>query len=153
MPIRPTLCLLAAAGVPYAVEGPDGPLYADFHALRHTYVSMLARSGATVKQAQTLARHSKVELTLGRYAHTALPELGEAVGRLPALAGPANGTPSAADGAEALEVVAVPAEDLAALPALASVGLAVWAALLAGRCNPACNRCGPKCVTGASSAA
>jgi integrase len=26
---------LEAAGIPYAVEGPDGPLYADFHALRH----------------------------------------------------------------------------------------------------------------------
>src|SRR5205823_3118198 len=43
---------LEAVGVPYEVQGPDGPLYADFHALRHTFVSMLARSGATVKQAQ-----------------------------------------------------------------------------------------------------
>jgi hypothetical protein len=27
---------LEAAGIPYAVEGPDGPLYADFHSLRHS---------------------------------------------------------------------------------------------------------------------
>lgn len=30
---------LDAAGIPYAVAGPDGPLYADFHALRHTYTN------------------------------------------------------------------------------------------------------------------
>jgi integrase len=29
---------LKSAGIPYAVEGPDGPLYLDFHALRHTYL-------------------------------------------------------------------------------------------------------------------
>ena len=29
---------LEAAGIPYVVEGPDGPLYADFHALRHTHL-------------------------------------------------------------------------------------------------------------------
>ena len=28
---------LDAAGIPYAVEGPDGPLYADFHGLRHSF--------------------------------------------------------------------------------------------------------------------
>jgi integrase len=27
---------LEAAGIPYAVEGPDGPEYADFHSLRHS---------------------------------------------------------------------------------------------------------------------
>jgi len=26
---------LEAAGIPYAAEGPDGPLFADFHSLRH----------------------------------------------------------------------------------------------------------------------
>ena len=40
---------LDAAGIPYAVEGPDGPLYADFHALRHSYVALLEKSGATLK--------------------------------------------------------------------------------------------------------
>jgi hypothetical protein len=29
---------LEAAGIPYTVEGPDGPLHADFHALRHSYL-------------------------------------------------------------------------------------------------------------------
>src|SRR6185436_10818325 len=29
---------LDAAGIPYAVDGPDGLLYADFHALRHSFI-------------------------------------------------------------------------------------------------------------------
>jgi len=37
---------------------------ADFHALRHTYVSRLVRSGANAKVAQNLARHSTPTLTL-----------------------------------------------------------------------------------------
>jgi integrase len=73
---------LEAAGIPYAVEGPDGPLYADFHALRHSYITLLQQMRATAKQAQTLARHSDVNLTLRRYTHASLAELGEAVGVL-----------------------------------------------------------------------
>jgi hypothetical protein len=42
---------------------------ADFHAFRHTYVSMLVRSGASVKVAQELARHSTPTLTIGCYTH------------------------------------------------------------------------------------
>lgn len=38
--------------------------HAHFHALRHSYVTALVRSGATVKQAQVLARHSTPVLTL-----------------------------------------------------------------------------------------
>lgn len=49
---------LEAAGIAYSVEGPDGPLYADFHALRHSYVALLEKSGATLKEAMQLARHS-----------------------------------------------------------------------------------------------
>jgi integrase len=48
---------LEAAGVAYAVPGPDGtPLYADFHALRHTFITYLAEAGVSVKHAQELAR-------------------------------------------------------------------------------------------------
>lgn len=58
---------------------------ADFHALRHTYLSRLGRSGASPKAMQRLARHSTVELTLGRYTHAGLYDLAEAVERLPSL--------------------------------------------------------------------
>jgi len=70
---------LEAAGIPY--ETAEG--VADFHALRHTYVTRLVRGGVSVKIAQELARHSDPKLTLGVYAHTALEEKAEAIARVP----------------------------------------------------------------------
>ena len=55
---------LDAAGIPYVVQGPDGPLYSDFHSLRHCFISLLDRSGATLKEAMQLARHSDPKLTV-----------------------------------------------------------------------------------------
>ena len=63
---------------------------ADFHALRHTYISRIVRSGATAKAAQALARHSTVTLTLGRYAHVGLYDLAAAVNDLPAIVPPSS---------------------------------------------------------------
>jgi integrase len=76
---------LDACGIPYAVEGPDGPLYADFHALRHSYVALLDKSGATLKEAMQLARHSDPKLTMAVYGRAKLHDLSEAVQRLPSL--------------------------------------------------------------------
>ena len=59
--------------------------YIHFHALRHTYVSRLVQSGASPKTAQSLARHSTVQLTLGRYSHAGLFDLTAAVDALPSL--------------------------------------------------------------------
>jgi integrase len=115
---------LEAVGVPYSVEGPDGPLFADFHALRHTYVSMLARSGVTVKQAQKLARHSTPELTIGRYAHAELLELGEAVGRMPSLVAAVGPTDNP------VRMVSIPEDDYLALQAMAGTFLVLQGALL-----------------------
>ncbi len=72
---------LAAAGVPYRT--PDG--VADFHSLRHTCISNLARSGVAPKVAQQLARHSTIALTLDRYTHVVVGDLATAVERLPDL--------------------------------------------------------------------
>ena len=58
---------------------------ADFHALRHTYISRLVRSGANIKVAQELARHSTPMLTLGRYAHVQLADQTRALDALPAI--------------------------------------------------------------------
>jgi hypothetical protein len=74
---------LEAVGIPYVVQGPDGPLYADFHALRHTYITLLERSGAAPKAAQSLARHADIRLTMNRYTHADRSALVETVGRLP----------------------------------------------------------------------
>ena len=41
---------LEAAGIAYAVEGPDGPEYADFHSLRHSYLTLGGRSGIDLRR-------------------------------------------------------------------------------------------------------
>lgn len=69
---------LKASGIPYEVNG----RYADFHALRKTFVTNLARSGVMPKVAQALARHSDINLTLGVYTDLDMDELHEAVARL-----------------------------------------------------------------------
>jgi integrase len=70
-------------------EDSDGR-FADFHALRNTFLSRLGRSGASPKVMQKLARHSTVELTLGRYTHVNLHDLNAAVEALPPLQQPAD---------------------------------------------------------------
>jgi integrase len=76
---------LEKAGIPFQVDGPDGPLFADFHALRHSFISSLERAGLSPKTAQALARHADVRLTLQRYTHKTLHDLGRAVEKLPGL--------------------------------------------------------------------
>jgi integrase len=76
---------LDAAGIPYVIDGPNGPLYADFHSLRHSYIALLDKSGATLKEAMQLARHSDPRLTMAVYGRAQLHDLGRAVDRLPNL--------------------------------------------------------------------
>ena len=83
---------LEAAGIAYAVEGPDGPEFADFHSLRHTYLTMLGRNGVDLRTAQELAGHSTPLLT-ARYSHRRMYDLAEAVDKLP------NIVPAATDAA------------------------------------------------------
>jgi len=81
---------------------------ADFHSLRHTYLSRLGRSGASAKVMQRLARHSTVELTLGRYTHAGLFDMRSAVDKLPPLpTGPKTTIPEVirATGTDAADVL------------------------------------------------
>ncbi len=73
------------AGIVYRDE--DGRV-ADFHALRHTFISNWARSGVHPKVAQSLARHSTITLTMDRYSHTLIGEQADALKALPDLTGP-----------------------------------------------------------------
>jgi len=71
---------LAAAGVPIAdAEGH----VADFHALRHAFMTHLSRTGAAPRVAQALARHSDVRLTLQTYTHLGANDERDAVESLP----------------------------------------------------------------------
>src|SRR5262249_4759625 len=97
---------LERVGIPY-VDG-NGH-YADFHALRKTFITNLARSGVFPKAAQTLARHSSIELTMNTYTQLGLQELAGDVEALPPVpvAGPIrlDGQERPAIGADGQDVV------------------------------------------------
>ena len=61
---------------------------ADFHSLRHTFITNLVRGKVHPKNAQALARHSTINLTMNAYTHTVLGDLASDVDRLPALPAP-----------------------------------------------------------------
>jgi integrase len=70
---------LKRAGIDYrTAEG-----FADFHAAgRHTYITQLLRSGASLPETKELARHSDVRMTM-RYTHIGIEDQAKAVGNLP----------------------------------------------------------------------
>ncbi|MEM1061072.1 MAG: tyrosine-type recombinase/integrase [Planctomycetota bacterium] len=96
---------LNAAGIPFAE---DEGRTVDFHALRHTYITNVVRGGANVKDAQTLARHSTVTLTIDRYAHAELRDLRNAVESLPTDTAAESCRRSAPTDAATLFAIAVP---------------------------------------------
>ncbi len=66
----------------------DAGRVVDFHALRHTCGSLLAASGAHPKVAQSIMRHSTIELTMSRYTHVFAGQEADALAALPDLARP-----------------------------------------------------------------
>ncbi len=71
---------LKRAGIAYQTE--EG--IADFHAAgRHTYITQLLRSGASLPEAKELARHSDIKMTM-RYTHIGIDDQAKAVANLPA---------------------------------------------------------------------
>lgn len=73
---------LTAADIEY--EDAHGRV-ADFHALRHTFISNLARAGVHPRNAQALARHSTIDLTMNVYTHVSMTDLASDVENLPAM--------------------------------------------------------------------
>jgi len=55
----------------------------DFHALRHTFITRLARSGVVPAVAKSLARHSTIVLTMDHYTHVLIEDERAALDRLP----------------------------------------------------------------------
>ena len=78
---------LAECGIQYITE--EG--CADFHAAgRHTHITGLLKSGVSLVEAEELARHSDVRMTM-RYTHIRLADQATAVNRLPSLPPPPDG--------------------------------------------------------------
>ena len=70
---------LKLAGIEYETD--DGVL--DFHALRHTFGTMLARHGVPPQIAQKLMRHANYNTTLKYYTHLTHGDLSKALKQLP----------------------------------------------------------------------
>ncbi len=72
---------LTRAGLSYVEKTGN---YRDFHALRHRFGTELARAGVSPKVAQTLMRHSSINLTMDLYAnHMEADDQTQALEKLP----------------------------------------------------------------------
>ncbi len=70
---------LERVGIPYRTDAG----VADFHAAgRHTHITELVRSGASLPEVKELARHSDVKMTM-KYTHIGIGDQARAVGNLP----------------------------------------------------------------------
>ena len=78
---------LERVGIPYETE--EG--FADFHAAgRHSHITGLLQSGATLTQARELARHGDIRMTM-RYTHIGIDDQAKALAELPV---PASSAPA-----------------------------------------------------------
>jgi hypothetical protein len=73
---------LEKAGIPYTDAQNRR---ADFHVLRHTYGSLLAKAGIAPRVAMSLMRHTDVRLTMNVYMDSRVFDLAGAVQKLPPL--------------------------------------------------------------------
>lgn len=72
----------------YEVDDLDGPLFFDFHSLRHWYISQMAASdGISPGALQSLSRHSDPNLTLRVYNHAKRHQTRGAVDQIPPMSG------------------------------------------------------------------
>lgn len=73
---------LEAASIPYVDE--QGR-YADVHVLRHTFITNMMKSGINPKTAQSLARHSTIDLTMNVYTKLTIADQATAIASLPGM--------------------------------------------------------------------
>ncbi len=96
---------LMAAGIAY--EDEQGRRV-DFHSLRHTYGTLLAKAGIAPRVAMSMMRHSDMKLTMNVYTDPRVFDMAGAVEKLPALAahqvvtGSATGTDGQAGRSESV---------------------------------------------------
>jgi site-specific recombinase XerD len=99
--------------------------FLDFHSLRHSFITNIVQGGASAKEAQELARHSTVTLTLDRYSHVSLNQTAQALARTPFMAAPGT-APSTATFGEPCQILSKideqesPGMGIAVMPGLTS---------------------------------
>jgi integrase len=82
-PVRILKDDLKAAGIAYRIETPEGPRYADFHSLRHSFITVMSKVPSIgVKVLQVLSRHSDPRLTMAVYSHVNESELKDSVNQI-----------------------------------------------------------------------
>jgi len=102
-PLFPTLPVLTAVMLrkdlanarPWIPETDGRGRIVDFHALRTTYITRLARAGVAPAVAKTLARHSTITLTIDFYTDVTEGDERAALSKLPALPEATVGTATA----------------------------------------------------------
>jgi hypothetical protein len=72
---------LKAAGIAYDKDAQGR--HVDFHSLRHTLATNLARGGVAPRVAMEMMRHSEMRLTMSTYTDAALLPMADALDRLP----------------------------------------------------------------------
>ena len=68
----------------------DQGQYADFHAIRKTFITNLSRAGVSPNTAQLLARYSDINLTINTYSMLGVLDQAAAVEALPPIPPPPN---------------------------------------------------------------
>jgi integrase len=81
----------------------------DFHSLRHSYVTMLVKSGASVKVCQELARHADPRLTMNTYSHLTVCDLARGLEGLAHIL-PTSGVSSGLTGTDGIAVISSPGQ-------------------------------------------
>jgi integrase len=81
---------LESANIPFINEAGQR---ADFHSLRHTLATNLARAGTAPRVAMEIMRHSDMRLTAKTYTDVGLLPVSDAVTKLPALTAPQESRP------------------------------------------------------------
>jgi len=82
----------------------------DIHSLRKTYITWLQRAGASLKEAQHLARHTSVELTANDYTDPTLLNMSGRVAAMPST------RPQAASGASEQQAAGAETDPTATMP-------------------------------------
>ncbi len=82
----------------------------DFHCLRHTYCTMVVKSGCNMKEAQQLMRHSSIELTAKVYTHLGMTDIAGALDKVH-IPSHTNGQSLAATGTNDVTIAPIAADE------------------------------------------